>query len=141
VETTDHNRFVLAAVSWSMAIYYLYVGHITETTGSWDARSVSEHQLVRRNVEGSLAVPTGFSSWSAINSSHAVAGVSLLRLSTLQFHHANPFRLDPASSVQQVVTCAVIESIQLDPDEGGATRMRGGVPAVSEAMTAMNKIQ
>ncbi|KAH8090865.1 peptidase M50B-like-domain-containing protein [Filobasidium floriforme] len=30
-----------------------------------------------------------------------------------------------------VVTCAVIESIQLDPDEGGATRMRGGVPAIT----------
>lgn len=26
-----------------------------------------------------------------------------------------------------VLTCAKIESIQLDPDEGGATRMRGGI--------------
>ena len=31
----------------------------------------------------------------------------------------------------KVLTCATVESIQLDPDEGGATRMRGGVPAVS----------
>jgi hypothetical protein len=29
-----------------------------------------------------------------------------------------------------VITCASVESIQLDPDEGGSTRMRGGVPAV-----------
>ena len=26
-----------------------------------------------------------------------------------------------------LLTCAKIESIQLDPDEGGATRMRGGI--------------
>jgi hypothetical protein len=102
---------------------------------------VSIYQLEQRDLKGLRAAPTGCPSWSVINSSHAFAGVSLLRLSTLQFHHANPFRLDPASSFQQVVTCAVIESIQLDPDEGGATRMRGGVPAVSEAMTAMDKIQ
>ncbi len=30
-----------------------------------------------------------------------------------------------------VLTCATVESISLDPDEGGSTRMRGGVPAVS----------
>lgn len=30
-----------------------------------------------------------------------------------------------------VLTCAKIESIQLDPDEGGATRMRGGVPWIT----------
>jgi len=27
-----------------------------------------------------------------------------------------------------LLTCAKIESVQLDPDEGGATRMRGGIP-------------
>ncbi|GHJ85662.1 hypothetical protein NliqN6_2064 [Naganishia liquefaciens] len=31
----------------------------------------------------------------------------------------------------KVLTCATVESIQLDPDEGGATRMRGGVPAIT----------
>lgn len=30
----------------------------------------------------------------------------------------------------QVLTCARVESIQLDPYEGGSTRMRGGIPAV-----------
>ena len=30
-----------------------------------------------------------------------------------------------------VLTCAKIESIQLDPDEGGATRMRGGIPLIT----------
>jgi hypothetical protein len=75
------------------------------------------------------------------NSSHAFAGVSMPLLLALQLHHTHSSRFNSASSFQQVVTCAVIESIQLDPDEGGATRMRGGVPAVSEAITAMNKIQ
>lgn len=32
----------------------------------------------------------------------------------------------------KVLTCARVESIQLDPYEGGSTRMRGGIPAVSD---------
>jgi hypothetical protein len=40
----------------------------------------------------------------------------------------------------QVITCAVIESIQLDPDEGGATRMRGGVPAVGQRVRGSHGI-
>jgi hypothetical protein len=31
-----------------------------------------------------------------------------------------------------ILTCGSVESISLDPDEGGTTRMRGGVPAVSD---------
>lgn len=34
-------------------------------------------------------------------------------------------------AIAGVLTCARIESIQLDPDEGGATRMRGGVPWIT----------
>lgn len=30
-----------------------------------------------------------------------------------------------------LLTCAKIESIQLDPDEGGATRMRGGISCLT----------
>lgn len=30
-----------------------------------------------------------------------------------------------------LLTCAKIESIQLDPDEGGATRMRGGISLIT----------
>lgn len=30
-----------------------------------------------------------------------------------------------------VLTCAKIESIQLDPDEGGATRLRGGISFIT----------
>ncbi|ORX36299.1 peptidase M50B-like-domain-containing protein [Kockovaella imperatae] len=30
-----------------------------------------------------------------------------------------------------VLTCAKIESIELDPNEGGSTRMRGGIPAIT----------
>jgi hypothetical protein len=30
-----------------------------------------------------------------------------------------------------VATCAKVESIHLDPNEGGATRMRGGIPALT----------
>lgn len=34
-------------------------------------------------------------------------------------------------AIAGVLTCAKIESIQLDPDEGGATRMRGGIPLIT----------
>lgn len=34
-------------------------------------------------------------------------------------------------AIAGVLTCAKIESIQLDPDEGGATRMRGGIPIIT----------
>lgn len=34
-------------------------------------------------------------------------------------------------AIAGVLTCAKIESIQLDPDEGGATRMRGGIPWIT----------
>ncbi|RSH94516.1 hypothetical protein EHS25_004319 [Saitozyma podzolica] len=30
-----------------------------------------------------------------------------------------------------VLTCASVESIQLEPNEGGSTRMRGGIPAIT----------
>jgi hypothetical protein len=38
-----------------------------------------------------------------------------------------------------VLTCARIESIQLEPNEGGCTRMRGGVQFVSPAPSALTR--
>lgn len=61
------------------------------------------------------------------NRSHAIAGVSTQSLLEL-----DRTGTESVSHPSQVLTCATVESIQLDPDEGGATRMRGGVPAVSQ---------
>ncbi|KAK1927389.1 peptidase M50B-like-domain-containing protein [Papiliotrema laurentii] len=41
-----------------------------------------------------------------------------------------PHRM-PKLTQCQVLTCARVEQIQLDPHEGGSTRMRGGIPAIT----------
>ncbi|TDL21739.1 hypothetical protein BD410DRAFT_789489 [Rickenella mellea] len=48
-----------------------------------------------------------------------------------------PFKLltvglhEMSHAIAGVLTCASIKSIELDPDEGGATRMSGGIPAIT----------
>lgn len=48
-----------------------------------------------------------------------------------------PFKLltvglhEMSHALAGVLTCATVEKITLDPQEGGSTRMRGGIPAVS----------
>ncbi|PAV23396.1 peptidase M50B [Pyrrhoderma noxium] len=46
------------------------------------------------------------------------------KLLTVGFH-------EMSHAIAGVLTCAHIESIELDPDEGGATRMSGGVPIIT----------
>ncbi|KAL7416087.1 peptidase M50B-like-domain-containing protein [Mrakia frigida] len=46
------------------------------------------------------------------------------KLLTVGFHELS-------HALAGVLTCATIVSITLDPDEGGSTRMRGGVPAIT----------
>ena len=47
-------------------------------------------------------------------------GTLSMLIKTVGFHEFS-------HALMGVLTCAKIESIQLDPDEGGATRMRGGI--------------
>ncbi|TDL18475.1 hypothetical protein BD410DRAFT_774923 [Rickenella mellea] len=48
-----------------------------------------------------------------------------------------PFKLltvglhEMSHAIAGILTCARIQSIELDPDEGGATRMSGGIPAIT----------
>lgn len=46
------------------------------------------------------------------------------KLLTVGFHEFS-------HALMGVATCAKIESIHLDPNEGGVTRMRGGIPALT----------
>ncbi|OCB91110.1 hypothetical protein A7U60_g1675 [Sanghuangporus baumii] len=46
------------------------------------------------------------------------------KLLTVGFH-------EMSHAIAGILTCAHIESVELDPDEGGATRMSGGVPFIT----------
>jgi hypothetical protein len=48
----------------------------------------------------------------------------ICRLLTVGFH-------EMSHAFAGILTCAKIYSIELDPDEGGATRMKGGVPWIT----------
>ena len=49
---------------------------------------------------------------------------TISNLQTVGFHEFS-------HALAGVLTCAKIESIQLDPDEGGATRLRGGISFIT----------
>ncbi|UOH80333.1 hypothetical protein LQV05_002984 [Cryptococcus neoformans] len=48
--------------------------------------------------------------------------------------------LSRSHALAGVLTCATVEKITLDPQEGGSTRMRGGIPAVSSNSASEKKI-
>lgn len=95
------------------------------------------HELTKRVDAKTLLTPNATQRTTLIVAGCYIIAIAILWHVPVLNWLIYPFKLltvgfhEMSHAVAGVLTCARIHSIELDPDEGGATRMSGGIPLIT----------
>ncbi|WVQ73752.1 hypothetical protein IAR50_003332 [Cryptococcus sp. DSM 104548] len=95
--------------------------------------STGLHQFPRRDV-AEVLTPNSTQRVTLIVGACYIVAIAILPVLEKLIY---PFKLltvgmhEMSHAIAGVLTCATVEKITLDPQEGGSTKMRGGVPAIT----------
>lgn len=107
---------------------YIYTTELMEEFGD---------ELIRRADAKTLLTPNATQRTTLIVAGCYIVGIAILWHAPVLNWIIYPFKLltvgfhEMSHALAGVLTCARIHSIELDPDEGGATRMSGGIPLIT----------
>ncbi|KAF9068320.1 peptidase M50B-like-domain-containing protein [Rhodocollybia butyracea] len=111
-------------------------GPDTISDGAGTFASSYLHQLITRDMANTLA-PNATQRTTLIVAGCYILVIGILWHIPFLSWIIYPFKLltvgfhEMSHAFMGLLTCASIHSIELDPDEGGATRMSGGIPALT----------